>query len=116
MKKISIFAIVIIIIGLAYYFFVWQKKESQLPNPAAVYCLEQGGVLENRIFEGGERGFCTFDDNSECGQWDFFRDDCKKGERFCKDMCGDGECQEFVCQATSCLCHETPETCPQDCK
>lgn len=33
----------------------------------------------------------------------------------CKDMCGDGVCQEIVCMAVGCPCPETPETCPQDC-
>ncbi len=33
----------------------------------------------------------------------------------CKDMCGDGICQEIVCMAIGCPCPETPETCPQDC-
>jgi hypothetical protein len=34
----------------------------------------------------------------------------------CKDLCGDGICQEVVCMALGCPCPETPKTCPQDCK
>lgn len=34
----------------------------------------------------------------------------------CKDLCGDGVCQEIVCLALGCPCPETPENCPQDCK
>jgi len=34
----------------------------------------------------------------------------------CKNLCGDGICQEVVCMATGCPCAETPKTCPQDCK
>jgi hypothetical protein len=34
----------------------------------------------------------------------------------CKNLCGDGVCQEIVCMAIGCPCPETPETCPQDCK
>jgi len=34
----------------------------------------------------------------------------------CKDLCGDGICQEIVCMAIGCPCSETPQTCPQDCK
>lgn len=37
-------------------------------------------------------------------------------EKVCKDMCGDGVCQEIVCMAVGCPCPETPETCPIDCK
>jgi putative hemolysin len=93
----------------------FQTGISQLPNPAAVYCEEQGGTLEYRMIEVGQKGFCIFNDGSECGQRDFFREDCKKGERFCKDLCGDGVCQEIVCMAVGCPCSESPETCPEDC-
>jgi len=37
-------------------------------------------------------------------------------ERKCKNMCGDNQCQEVVCQAIGCPCAETKTTCPQDCK
>jgi hypothetical protein len=37
------------------------------------------------------------------------------GEAACKDLCGDGVCQEIVCLAIGCPCSETPESCPQDC-
>lgn len=87
-----------------------------LANPASVFCEEQGGVLEHRMVEAGQKGFCIFEDGSECGQWEFFRGECQKGERFCKDMCGDGICQEIVCMAIGCPCSETKETCPEDCK
>lgn len=33
----------------------------------------------------------------------------------CEDLCGDGICQEIVCEAIGCPCAETPESCPQDC-
>ena len=33
----------------------------------------------------------------------------------CKDLCGDGECQEIVCMAVGCPCSESPTTCPKDC-
>lgn len=33
----------------------------------------------------------------------------------CADLCGDGNCDEVVCQAEGCPCAETPESCPQDC-
>jgi hypothetical protein len=34
---------------------------------------------------------------------------------FCKDLCGDGICQEVVCMAVGCPCAETAESCPEDC-
>jgi hypothetical protein len=33
----------------------------------------------------------------------------------CRDLCGDGVCQEIVCMAVGCPCPETSQTCPQDC-
>jgi hypothetical protein len=34
----------------------------------------------------------------------------------CKDLCGDRQCQEIVCQAVGCPCAESPKSCPTDCK
>ena len=33
----------------------------------------------------------------------------------CKNLCGDGTCQEIVCMAIGCPCSENKESCPQDC-
>jgi len=58
-------------------------KETQkvgLPNPASVHCIEQGGTLEIRKGpDGGERGFCLFQDGSECEEWALFRGECSPG-------------------------------------
>lgn len=90
---------------------------SQLPNPASVNCLEQSGNLDIRTEnDGSQRGFCVFSDGSECEEWQLFRGECQKGSVFCKDLCGDGICQEIVCLAIGCPCAETSETCPKDCQ
>jgi len=34
----------------------------------------------------------------------------------CKNLCGDGKCQQVVCMAIGCPCAETVVSCPQDCK
>ncbi len=48
-----------------------------LPNPASVYCQEQGGRLEIRTdADGGQAGYCVFPDGSECEEWAFFRGEC----------------------------------------
>jgi putative hemolysin len=94
------------------------KQESNqigIPNPASVYCEKQGGKLEIRNFKDGQKGFCIFDDGSECDEWEFYYGKCKKGEKLCKDLCGDGICQEIVCMAIGCPCPETKESCPIDC-
>ena len=52
----------------------------QLANPASVYCEEQGGTLEIRTADdGGQAGYCIFDDGSECDEWSFFRGECAPG-------------------------------------
>ena len=33
----------------------------------------------------------------------------------CKNLCGDGQCQEIVCMAVGCPCAESEASCPQDC-
>lgn len=33
----------------------------------------------------------------------------------CKNLCGDGECQEMVCMGAGCPCAETSASCPKDC-
>lgn len=41
----------------------------------------------------------------------------KKAERSaCRDLCGDGTCQEMVCMAVGCPCAESATSCPSDCK
>ena len=37
------------------------------------------------------------------------------GWQNCKDLCGDGICQEVVCLAEGCPCAETSQNCPEDC-
>jgi len=51
-----------------------------MPNPASVYCEEQGYTLEIRTDEsGGQYGVCVFPDGSECEEWAFFRGECGPG-------------------------------------
>jgi len=48
-----------------------------IANPAAAYCVEQGGASEIRMAEdGGQYGVCSFPDGSECEEWAFFRGKC----------------------------------------
>lgn len=93
-----------------------EERASGLANPASVYCEEQNGVVENRTIKAGTKGFCIFEDSSECAQWDFFRGDCEPGHKFCHEWCGDGICNEVVCTAAGCPCAETPDSCPDDCQ
>jgi len=54
--------------------------EANMPNPASVYCEENGGKLDLRQdASGGVAGICVFDDGSECDEWAYFRGECTPG-------------------------------------
>jgi putative hemolysin len=56
-------------------------SKANMPNPASVYCEDNGGTLEIRKDEkGNEIGYCVFEDGSECEEWTFYRGDCKPGD------------------------------------
>ena len=38
------------------------------------------------------------------------------GGKLCRDMCGDGACQEIVCMGEGCPCSESKTSCPRDCR
>jgi putative hemolysin len=55
--------------------------EPNLPNPATVFCEQNGGKLEFRQdASGGVTGICVFPDGSECDEWAYFRQGCKPGD------------------------------------
>ena len=48
-----------------------------IPNPASVYCKEQGNKHEIRTAaDGSQLGICVFPDGSECDEWAYFRGEC----------------------------------------
>lgn len=50
---------------------------ANLPNPASVYCEQNGGRLEIRSdANGGQFGVCVFPGGFECDEWAFFRKEC----------------------------------------
>ncbi len=52
-------------------------SSARIANPAAEYCVAQGGVIDTREnANGGQVSYCQFDDGSECEEWDFFRSEC----------------------------------------
>lgn len=52
------------------------ENEAGLPNPASVFCEEQGGTVEIRDESAGQVGFCVFPDGNECEEWAFYRGEC----------------------------------------
>jgi len=48
-----------------------------MPNPASVYCEEQGYTFEIHTAEdGSQSGICVFPDGSSCDEWAYFRGEC----------------------------------------
>jgi len=78
---ISIFVLVSIILSLNYNEKSNSFQNSQLPNPASVYCEEQGYESKIRTNpDGSQIGYCIFSDGSECEEWAFYRGECEEGE------------------------------------
>jgi putative hemolysin len=51
--------------------------QANMPNPASVYCNEQGNKLEIRTAaDGSQSGVCVFPDGSTCDEWAYFRGEC----------------------------------------
>lgn len=48
-----------------------------MPNPASVYCTQNGNTLEIRTAaDGSQSGICVFPDGSVCDEWAYFRGEC----------------------------------------
>ncbi|PIU34572.1 hypothetical protein COT03_02140 [Candidatus Shapirobacteria bacterium CG07_land_8_20_14_0_80_39_18] len=54
--------------------------EAAIPNPASKNCLDKGGKLEMREETAGTLGICKFTDGTECEEWKFYRNECRKGQ------------------------------------
>ncbi len=48
-----------------------------MPNPASVYCEQNGNSLEiQTAADGSQSGVCVFPDGSTCDEWAYFRGEC----------------------------------------
>jgi putative hemolysin len=48
-----------------------------MPNPASVYCEQNGNILEiQTAADGSQSGLCIFPDGSSCDEWAYFRGEC----------------------------------------
>lgn len=55
----------------------FESTESGMPNPASVYCEQQGNKLEIHTAEdGSQSGVCIFPDGNTCDEWAYFRGEC----------------------------------------
>lgn len=52
-----------------------EQAAAGLPDPAAVFCVESGGIYEiRRAADGSQSGVCTLADGTEVDAWTRFRD------------------------------------------
>ena len=52
-------------------------SQANIPNPASVYCEQQGNKLEIvTAADGSQNGVCVFPDGSSCDEWAYFRGEC----------------------------------------
>ena len=87
MKRIFTFTIILMAITACTTFQVQTLKaagtdipQANIPNPASVYCMQQGNKLEIRTAaDGSQSGVCVFPDGSTCDEWAYFRGECGPG-------------------------------------
>jgi len=94
-----------------------------MPNPASVYCEEQGGTLMIVDSPAGQVGYCKIAENATCEEWAFFRSNgtnctlssqkiyLRKGDCVINFLCIRGE-QAFK-DSYGCGCEPTTVTEPE---
>ncbi len=51
--------------------------EAGMPNPASVYCEQEGNTLDiHTAADGSQSGVCIFPDGSTCDEWAYYRGEC----------------------------------------
>jgi putative hemolysin len=51
--------------------------QANMPNPASLYCEQNGNKLEiHTAADGSQNGVCVFPDGSTCDEWAYFRGEC----------------------------------------
>src|SRR3990172_13344170 len=71
----NIFTFVIILMALTACAAPW--TQAGMPNPASVYCTQEGNKLEIRTAaDGSQNGICIFPDGSTCDEWAYYRGEC----------------------------------------
>jgi putative hemolysin len=84
MKKIFTFTIVLMALTACTSFRVQTSESSGteipqagLPNPASVYCEQNGNISEILTADdGSQSGVCIFPDGNTCDEWAYFRGEC----------------------------------------
>ena len=54
--------------------------QAGMPNPASVYCTQNGNKLEiHTAADGSQNGICIFPDGNTCDEWAYYRGECGTG-------------------------------------
>lgn len=73
MKRIITFTIILIALTSC----ASPHAQAGLPNPASVFCEQDGNKLEIRTAtDGSQSGVCIFPDGSACDEWAYYRGEC----------------------------------------
>ncbi len=71
MKRIITFTIILMALTAC------TAHQANMPNPASVYCEQEGNKLEiQTAADGSQSGTCVFPDGSTCDEWAYFRGEC----------------------------------------
>ncbi len=85
--------------------------DDDCPQPDCVGCYAYCDTQTCTCIEMGPQ--CQSDD--DCSEGKVCSNEVCVSVAGCIDNCGDGNCDEIVCQGPGCPCSETEETCPEDC-
>jgi putative hemolysin len=71
MKQIFIYTIILMTLAAC------TTPKANMPNPASVYCEQNGNKLEiQTASNGSQNGVCVFPDGSTCDEWAYYRGEC----------------------------------------
>jgi putative hemolysin len=71
MKQLFLFIIVVMTLTAC------NKPQTNMPNPASVYCKQNGNKLEiHTAADGSQSGVCIFPNGSSCDEWTYYRGEC----------------------------------------
>lgn len=75
MKKIAILLLVLFAVSLIGC--TKTKEQTQIANPASVYCEQQGGKVDIvTAADGSQSGNCILADGTVCDEWAYYRKEC----------------------------------------
>jgi putative hemolysin len=73
MKRIFTFAIILMALTAC----AAPQTQAGMPNPASVYCTQNGNKLEiQTASDGSQSGVCVFPNGSACDEWAYYRGEC----------------------------------------